>query len=50
MHGKNGFSDVTKTEICLKIILLDYENNYTGRSNAGNVKTFYSIAYHIYRT
>jgi len=31
----------------MKIILLDYQNNYVGRSS-WNVKTFYSIAHHAW--
>jgi len=33
-HGKNGFAKVSKKlDVGLKIILLDYQNNYVGCSN-----------------
>jgi len=35
IHGKNNFAEVSKNfaRIDLKIILLDCQNNYVGRSN-----------------
>jgi len=52
IHGKNNFAEVSKNfaRIDLKIILLDCQNNYVGRSNwlPECNKTFCSIADHVW--